>query len=93
MPKLIPSWSWPVFFKMFWNGFGRMMAGFCAIFLIAPLFADTTYAYFGSVQLGLLFAVVVSVVYGYSEGDRAVRDWREHQSDSDDANSPSANSN
>ena len=87
------SWSWSVFFNGFWNGFGRMMAFFSVCFIILPLFADTSSAYFGSAILGLLFAVVVSVIYGYSEGEVAVREWRYQQSEPCDPNSPGANSN
>ncbi len=70
-------WSWGVFLDGFWSGFGRMMAGFSAVFLIGSLIADTSSAGFGSARVGLLFAVVASGIYGYSEGDSAVREWRE----------------
>ncbi len=49
------------------------------VFLLCPIFVD--YATFESALSGLFFAVLLSAVYGYSEGDRAVRDWRYEQRD------------
>jgi hypothetical protein len=73
-------WSWPIFFDRFWIGFGRMMAGFSAVFIIGPLIADTSSTSFESAVFGLLFAVVCSGIYGFSEGESAVRAWRNKQS-------------
>jgi hypothetical protein len=74
------SWSWHVFFERFWGGFGRMMAGFSAIFVLGSMIADTSSATFESAVFGLLFAVACSAIYGYSEGDKAIREWRERSS-------------
>jgi hypothetical protein len=82
MPKVPPS-PRPVFWRDFWSGFGRMMAVFCAVFLVLPLFTDTSSASFGSALLGLLFAVIVSAIYGHSEGESAVREWRYQQEESE----------
>jgi hypothetical protein len=75
MPKAKP-WPWHIFWPGFWSGFGRMMAIFSAVLLVVPWFADTSFVSFGSAMGGLFFAVLCSVVYGYSEGDAAVRHWR-----------------
>ncbi|MGH6661157.1 MAG: hypothetical protein ACREB6_06435 [Rhodospirillales bacterium] len=88
----VNSWSWRVFFNGFWNGFGRFMAIFSACFIILPLFADTSSASFGSAIGGLLIAVVFSLIYGYSEGEDAVREWRYEQTEPRVGNPPSANS-
>jgi hypothetical protein len=56
-----------------------MMACFSGLFLIAGLFVDTSYATFESALFGLAFADFCSTIYGYSEGDGAVRDWRNNQ--------------
>lgn len=65
------------FFDRFWSGVGRMMAEFSALFLTLPWAADTSSASFESAVMGLGFAVFMSAIYGASEGDSAVRDWRE----------------
>jgi hypothetical protein len=43
------------------------MAGFSATFLVAGWFMDRSYATFESAEFGLLFAVVLSAVHGWSE--------------------------
>jgi len=65
-----------MFFQGFWSWFGRMMSGFCAVFLITPLFIDSSSASFETAVIGLLFAVLVSAVYGASEGDVSARNSR-----------------
>ncbi len=69
-------YPWHIFFDRFWSGFGRMMAALSAVFLIAPLFSDTSSASFESAVIGLGFAVFMSALYGVSEGESAVRGWR-----------------
>jgi hypothetical protein len=53
-----------------------MIVLFLATFLIVPWFADASAVNFESAMSGLFFAALCASVYGYSEGDAAVRDCR-----------------
>ncbi len=71
------SWSWMVFFGSFWSAFGKMIATFLVSFLLFALFADVSSASFESAMFGNAFALLASAIFGYSAGEKAVRDWRE----------------
>jgi len=69
-----PRYRWHIFFTEFWGAFGRMMAVFSVFFVVVGLFVDTSAASFESAQGGLVFALVISAIYGASEGDVLARE-------------------
>lgn len=75
------NWSWQEFWVHFWGAFGRAMAVAVVVLVIAAFVADTQYANFFSAVTGITFAAILSAIYGYSEGEEAVRRWREQKED------------
>jgi hypothetical protein len=75
------SWSWTVFLNGFWRAFGVMMALFAVVYVVAIIFADKSAANFESAVTGIVFALLISGLWGYSAGDDEVRQWRSHRAE------------
>jgi hypothetical protein len=75
-------WSWSIFFDGFWRGFGPGMALFSIFYVCLSVFADTSLASFESAIIGLVFAMIVSAIWGYDKGESAIREWRETRTNS-----------
>lgn len=69
-------WDWPTFWPAFWAGFGRMVAGASVLCVGTAMYLGTGSADFESAVIGWAILLIVSAIYGWSEGDAAVREWR-----------------
>jgi hypothetical protein len=81
LPHSNATWSWQIFWSRFWVIFGKMMAVFVGFLGLAVIFGDTTNASFFSAVAGFVFSTLICAIAAYSEGEDAVRKWRDCQSD------------
>lgn len=71
------EWSWRVFFDGFWIGFGQFVgAGFFFFCVLFPFSGSLSLSVEGMLMGGGGW-IFLAAVYGASQGDAAVKAWRE----------------
>lgn len=73
------DWNWPTFFEGFWLGFGKFVgAGFFFFCVLFPFSGSLSLSVEG-ILMGGGFWILLSALFGASQGELAVRRWRERK--------------